>query len=105
MPTDFELRVYDALLRVPKGRVTTYGMIAQAIGCRSPRAVGQALKRNPFAPRVPCHRVIGSDMKVGGFRGCRSGAPAACKREMLAAEGVRFRNGRLADPALLFRFR
>ena len=105
MPTDFELRVYDALLRVPRGRVTTYGMIARAIGCRSPRAVGQALKRNPFAPRVPCHRVIGSDMKVGGFRGCRSGAAVARKRKMLAAEGVRFRNGRLADSALLLRFR
>ncbi|OQW94406.1 MAG: hypothetical protein BWK77_09365 [Verrucomicrobia bacterium A1] len=56
--TDFQQYIYDATRSIPKGRVTTYALLGQAIGCRSPRAVGQALRRNPFAPKVPCHRVI-----------------------------------------------
>ena len=50
-------RVYDALLQIPAGRVATYASLARALGS-SPRAVGGALRRNPFAPRVPCHRVV-----------------------------------------------
>ena len=67
-------------------------------------AVGQALRRNPFAPEVPCHRVIASDLTIGGFGGHRQGNAIARKLRMLAAEGVRFRNGRLADPGRVFYF-
>ncbi len=97
-PTPFEARVYAAVRRVPAGRVTTYAALAAAVGCRSPRAVGQALRRNPFAPEVPCHRVIRSDGRPGGYGGATGGARAARKRALLAAEGVRFVRGRLADP-------
>ena len=99
--TAFQARVYEAVSRVPAGKVTTYAGLAQAIGCGSARAVGQALRRNPFAPRVPCHRVIASDLTLGGFNGQRAGAELARKRGLLASEGVEFRNDRLSDPRRL----
>ena len=100
--TDFQCRVYAAVRRVPPGRVTTYKLLADAVGCRSPRAVGQALKRNPFAPEVPCHRVIASDLTLGGFRGQGGGAGVRSKRRLLASEGVRFRSGILIEPERLY---
>jgi methylated-DNA-[protein]-cysteine S-methyltransferase len=104
MSTTFDLRVYEALRRVPRGMVTTYGELARAVGCGSSRAVGRALRRNPFAPEVPCHRVIASNLAPGGFQGRRDGPEQAAKLRLLRGEGVRFRNGRLADPSRLFRF-
>ncbi len=104
MATEFQERVYAALRRVPRGRVTTYGLLAAHLGVRSPRAVGQALKRNPYAPAVPCHRVIAANLGPGGFQGRRAGRALRRKLALLAAEGVRFRNGRLAEPDRLFRF-
>ena len=68
------------------------------IGCRSPRAIGQALRANPFAPQVPCHRVIASDLTIGGFQGKTSGPALARKLRLLAAEGIDFNNGHLSDP-------
>ena len=96
-PSAFDRRVYAALASVPRGRVTTYARLAQAIGCGSPRAVGQALRRNPYAPRIPCHRVIASDLTPGGFQGKHQGLQSTAKLRLLAAEGVAFRAGRLAD--------
>ena len=87
-----------ALRRVPRGRVITYAALGRRVGCRSPRAIGQALRANPFAPAVPCHRVIASDLTLGGFTGNTSGPALTKKLRLLAAEGVRFKNGRLADP-------
>ena len=101
--TDFQQTVYDSISRVHRGRVTTYALLAQSIGCRSPRAVGQALRRNPFAPKVPCHRAIASDLTPGGFNGARAGTEIARKLRLLAAEGVVFRDGRLADPSRIVR--
>lgn len=101
--TDFQKRVYDSIRSVPKGRVTTYALLGRAIGCRSPRAVGQALRRNPFAPEVPCHRAIASDLTPGGFNGARRGTEISRKLRLLAAEGVKFRDGRLADPSRVVR--
>jgi len=95
--TAFQQRVYDAVARIPRGRVATYKDIAAGIGCGSPRAVGQALKKNPFAPRVPCHRVIASDLTIGGFRGEVAGAAVRRKLRLLEGEGVRFINGRLDE--------
>jgi len=102
--TAFQRRVYAAVARIPRGRVTTYWQLARAIGCGSARAVGQALKRNPFAPTVPCHRVIAADLSLGGFRGRMCGAAVYRKRALLRREGVRFRGGRLADRSRLLRF-
>jgi len=96
--TPFQRRVYEALLEVPPGRVTTYGRLAHRIGCRSSRAVGQALGANPFAPDVPCHRVITGTLSAGGFNHAVTGAAAGHKRRLLLDEGVAFdRSGRLAD--------
>ena len=64
--TSFQRRVYLELLNVPVGETITYGELARRIGCRSAQAVGQALRRNPFAPDVPCHRVISADGSLGG---------------------------------------
>ncbi|MBI3985983.1 MAG: MGMT family protein [Lentisphaerae bacterium] len=103
-PTAFQKKVYAAVRRIPRGRVTTYRLLAECIGCRSCRAVGQALRRNPFAPAVPCHRVIASDLRIGGFSGKRSGREVVRKRKLLESEGVRFRAGRLREPSRVFRF-
>ncbi len=98
-PTLFEQKIYDALLHIPKGRVTTYKLLAQTLRCRSAQAIGQALKRNPFAPEVPCHRVIRSDHHLGGFQGKRAGASIREKTRLLEQEGVLFNpEGFLIDP-------
>lgn len=103
-PTPFQERVYAAARRIPRGSVTTYKELARFIGCASARAVGQALRRNPFAPEVPCHRIIASNLGLGGFEGDTRGRPIARKRALLEAEGVSFVQGRLEDPNRLFRF-
>lgn len=82
--TPFQRRVWALALTIPRGRVRTYGWMADRLHS-SPRAVGQALKANPFAPRVPCHRVVAAD-GVGGYAGQWN---SARKRRMLAREGVR----------------
>jgi methylated-DNA-[protein]-cysteine S-methyltransferase len=98
-PTAFETRLYELCRRIPRGNVTTYGAMARALDS-SPRACGQALKRNPFAPQVPCHRVIAASLELGGFSGswgmdCTS---VKKKRQLLLEEGVRFDDaGKLID--------
>lgn len=99
--TDFQRKVYEVVAQIPKGRVMTYQGLARAIGCGSCQAVGQALKRNPFAPAVPCHRVIKSDLSPGGFAGAREGEELGRKLALLAGEGVFFDNGRLRNPELV----
>ena len=101
--TDFQKKVYNAVKRIPRGKVATYKIIAEAIGCRSAQAVGQALKKNPFAPEVPCHRVIGSDLKIGGFGGKTTGKKIREKINLLAEEGVKFKNGKLIDKNLILK--
>jgi methylated-DNA-[protein]-cysteine S-methyltransferase len=79
-------------------------MLAEAVGCKSARAVGQTLKRNPFAPLVPCHRVIASDLTPGGYRGKQTTSMIHRKVALLASEGVYFKNGKLTDKRKLYRF-
>jgi methylated-DNA-[protein]-cysteine S-methyltransferase len=100
----FAARIYALVRLIPPGKVTTYSLVAKAAGCRSPRAVGQALAGNPFAPQVPCHRVVAADLTIGGFCGRRAGPEVARKRRMLVREGVAWKDGRLADSGLIFRF-
>ncbi len=102
--TPFQEKVYDALRRVPAGFVTTYKALGDAVGCGSPRAIGQAMRHNPYAPEVPCHRVIASDLTIGGFQGHSDGRSIKRKLDMLEKEGVRFEGGRLADPKQCFTF-
>lgn len=91
-------KVYAMCMRVPRGRVTTYGAIAKVLGT-CPRAVGSALRRNPHAPHVPCHRVVAASLQLGGFRG-RWGSQhvdVQIKKAMLQREGVRFLDDRVVD--------
>ena len=96
----FNEKVWAVTARIPAGEVRTYGWVARELGTKAYRAVGNALNRNPFAPAVPCHRVVGSDGSLTGFAG---GLPK--KTAMLAAEGVAVKKGRVAlrpaEPALL----
>src|SRR3982751_4193918 len=83
----FQQRVYDFARRIPPGQTRSYGEVAEALGDRRlARAVGHALGRNPFAPIVPCHRVLAANGKPGGFSG---GAGPLTKLRMLAIEGAR----------------
>lgn len=84
--TDFQRKVYLALLDVPRGETISYKELGLKIGCRSAQAIGQALKRNPFAPEVPCHRVIASDGSIGGFHGQRDGEMIEKKIKLLEEE-------------------
>ena len=85
--TPFQRKVYEVLLKIPKGQVRTYAQVARAIGKpRAARAVGQALKRNRWAPMIPCHRVIASDGTLGGYSA--TGGLRA-KRELLRREKAR----------------
>ena len=92
----FNEKVWALCARVPPGRVTTYGEIARALGTRAYRAVGNALNKNPYAPQVPCHRVVGSGGDLTGFA-----AGLEKKRRMLHIEGVQLKNGRV-DRAVFF---
>ena len=86
----FNQRVWALTARIPAGKVATYGQVAKAMGTKGYRAVGNALNRNPYAPAVPCHRVVGSNGSLTGFA---TGVDK--KRRLLAGEGVRCRNGRV----------
>ncbi len=86
----FSQRALALAARVPAGRVTTYRDIANALGSKGYRAVGMAMHRNPYAPEVPCHRVVGSDGRLTGFA-----AGVRRKRRMLAAEGVKIQQNRI----------
>jgi methylated-DNA-[protein]-cysteine S-methyltransferase len=84
----FNEKVWALTARVPAGRVTTYRHIAEALKSKGYRAVGNALNRNPYAPAVPCHRVVGSNGALTGFAG-----GLAKKQKLLAGEGVRLTTG------------
>ena len=84
--TDFEKKVYFETMNIPKGQVKTYKEIGEAIGSKGYRAVGNALNKNPIAIIVPCHRVIGSNMRLTGFRGGLD-----MKKEMLSNEGIKIK--------------
>ena len=82
----FHARVYELARQIPPGKTMTYGEMAAALGAPgAARAVGQALGHNPFAPVVPCHRVLAAGGKAGGFS---AGGRAATKVRMLEIEGA-----------------
>jgi len=86
--------VYDLVRTIPAGRVSTYKDVCAALGQGSPRSVGGALRNNPFAPRIPCHRVIASNFFVGGFKGEWAPPPSGVAREDSDEEndGAKVRN-------------
>jgi len=84
--TPFQMAVWEALLRIPRGEVRTYTELAAEVGRPTAvRAVANACGANPEAPRVPCHRVVRSDGGLGGYSG---EGGVATKRRLLAEEGV-----------------
>ena len=96
--TKFQEAVWQACAKIPKGKVSTYAEIANAIGKPTAvRAVGNALNVNPHSPKVPCHRVIRSNGSVGGFaHGTKK------KIEMLKKDGAKIKNGKVISE--IFRF-
>ncbi|MDO8675717.1 MAG: MGMT family protein [Candidatus Omnitrophota bacterium] len=92
--TQFEWKVLEAALTIPFGQTRSYGWVAQKIGRpRAMRAVGQALRKNPYPIAIPCHRVIRSDGTPGGYAG-RMGPQ---KGRLLALEQAVLR--RLRNPS------
>lgn len=68
--TKFQIDVWNYLKKIPKGKVKTYKQVAKAINRpKSSRAVANACGKNPYAPTIPCHRVIRSDGNLGGYSG------------------------------------
>ena len=90
MITKFQKRVYELCKKVPKGKVTTYKEIARKMGTKAYRAVGMALNKNPFAPKIPCHRVVGNNGHLVGFaKGLKK------KAQMLKKEGIKIKNNKI----------
>ena len=84
--TKFQLKVWAYLSKIPRGKVKTYSQVAKAIGKPlAVRAVANAIGKNPYAPKIPCHRVIRSDGSLGGYSG-KGGVKT--KRFLLQKEGI-----------------
>jgi methylated-DNA-[protein]-cysteine S-methyltransferase len=98
--TQFQSQCYEALKKVPPGKVITYAGLARMIGRpNAQRAVGSAMNKNPFAPEVPCHRVVKSNGDLGGFS-----TNIRVKIKRLQEEGVLVSNNKIVDfQSILFR--
>jgi methylated-DNA-[protein]-cysteine S-methyltransferase len=97
--TTFNQKVWNLCRKISKGRVSTYKELARALNTKAYRAVGNALNKNPYWPEVPCHRVINSDGRVGGF------AHGQKKKILLLEnEGIKVKRNRIALANYLFRF-
>ena len=103
----FSQKIYSLLKKVPEGRVTTYKILAEALGTRAYRAVGNAMNKNPYGILnckgkriVPCHRVVDSKGHLHGFaHGLKK------KAELLEKEGIKIKNNQIVEfGKVLFRF-
>ena len=95
-------KVYNRLMKVPKGRVISYKELAKSLDSKAYRAVGSAMRKNPFAPKVPCHRVVKNNGDIGNFSS-KGGVKAKIK--LLEKEGVKVKNNKIVDfEKVLFRF-
>ena len=84
--SEFQVKVWAYLRKIPRGSVKTYFQVAKGIGKpRAVRAVANAIGKNPYAPKIPCHRVIRSDGSLGGYSG-KGGVKK--KRFLLKKEGI-----------------
>lgn len=94
---DFSHKCYKILKeKVPKGKVTTYKAIAEALGTKAYRAVGGAMNKNPYAPDVPCHRVVSTDGSLGGFA-----TGIENKIKLLKEEGINIISGKIPKKFIL----
>ena len=86
--------VYRIIKEIPSGRVSTYKEVARSLGIKNYRLIGRALALNPYAPIVPCHRIVLTDGRLGGYSGPGG---ASGKIRLLKKEGVPVRKGRIKD--------
>jgi len=85
--SEFQIKVWAYLRKIPRGSVKTYSQVAKGIGKPlAVRAVANAIGKNPYAPKIPCHRVIKSDGSLGGYSG-KGGVKS--KRFLLKKEGLK----------------
>ena len=92
MSKSFNQKIWNLTKKIPKGKVTTYKILAEALGTKAYRAVGNVLNKNPYAPIVPCHRVVDSKGHLHGFaHGLKK------KAELLRKEGIKINNNRIVD--------
>ena len=90
---NLEQRVYKKLTQVPPGKVTSYGELAKAVGLKNgQRVIGQIMKKNPYPVIIPCHRVVKSDGKIGGYA-----YGDKIKTNMLKKEGLAIKDGKILD--------
>ena len=86
----FSKKCYSLLKKVPEGKVTTYKSIAEKLNTKAYRAVGSAMNKNPNPIKVPCHRVINSNGKLGGYaKGIKQ------KIKLLKQEGIEIKNNKI----------
>jgi len=88
----FNEKVWKACKKIPKGKVTTYKHIASKLKTKAYRAVGNALRNNPNAPKTPCHRVIKSNRELGGYCGKLNSKKKAL---LLKNEGIEIKNNKV----------
>ncbi len=90
---NLEQKIYKKLLQVPKGQITTYGELAKAVGLKNgQRVVGKIMNKNPYPVIIPCHRVIMSTGKIGGYA-----FGEQIKTKLLNDEGIQIKNGKILD--------
>ena len=99
---DFSEKCYSLLKKIPKGKITTYKEIAHKLNCRAYRAVGSAMKKNPYdTKKYPCHRVVKSCGGVGGYA-----HGLEIKIELLKSEGIEIENNKIKNfEKVLFEFK
>ena len=86
-------KIYKKLLEVPEGKITTYGELAKAVGIKNgQRVVGRIMNKNPYPVIIPCHRVVKSDGKVGGYAYGQQ-----VKINMLSKEGIKIKEDKILD--------
>ena len=90
---NLEQKIYKKLLEVPKGQITTYGELAKAVGLKNgPRIIGKIMNKNPYPVIIPCHRVVMSTGKIGGYA-----YGEHVKIKLLNDEGIQIKNGKILD--------
>jgi len=98
---NIQQKVFKKLLEVPKGQITTYGELAKTVGLKNgQRTVGRIMNKNPYPVIIPCHRVVMSTGKIGGYA-----YGEHVKTKMLNDEGIIIENGKIVDlKNIIYRF-
>lgn len=85
-------QIYHLVSKIPKGKITTYKILAEKLGIKSPQLVGKILYNNQEPVTIPCHRVVRSNRKIGGYKlGIKK------KVELLCGEGIKIRDNKIVN--------